>query len=193
MRIQSPLHPYQPKLFSVIILDPSEVYNVLFHLDPKKASGPDNISIRFLKECAAASITTSLTCLFNKSLQRGTIPLEWKLCNVIPIHKKRDKSFVENYRQISLLCVIAKVRERCIHNHLVDHIQRMISLAQHGFPRGKSCTGQLLSVLHRISQNLDSGKQTDILYFDIAKAFDTVDHNLLLNKLSGNIFQWFKN
>ena len=88
--------------------------------------------------------------------------------------------------------------ERCIYNHLVDHIQNMISLAQHGFLRGKSCTGQLLSVLHRISQNLDSGKQTDILYFDIAKAFHTVGHNLLVNKLSqfgltGNILQWFKN
>ena len=157
----------------------------------------DNISIRLLKECAT-SITTSLTCLFNKSLQRGTLPSEWKLSNVIPIHKKGDKSFVENYRPISLLCVIAKVMERCIYNHLVDHIRKMISLAQHGFLRGKSCTGQRLSVLHRISKNLDSGKQTDILYFDIAKAFDTVDHNLLLNKLSqfgltGNILQWFKN
>ena len=101
---------------------------------------------------------------------------------------------MENYRPISLLCVIAKVMERCIYNHLVDHIRKMISLAQHGFLRGKSCTGQLLSVLHRISKNLDSGKQTDILYFDIAKAFDTVDHNLLLNKLSqfgltGNLLQ----
>ena len=91
---------------------------------------------------------------------------------------------MENYRPISLLCVIAKVMERCIYNHLVDHIRKMISLAQHGFQRGKSCTGQLLSVLHRISKNLNSGKQTDILYFDITKAFDTVDHNLLLNKLS---------
>ena len=192
-----PASPISAETISDIILDPSEVYNVLFHLDPKKASGPDNISIRLLKECAT-SITTSLICLFNKSLQRGTLPSEWKLSNVIPIHKKGDKSFVENYRPISLLCVIAKVMERCIYNHLVDHIRKMISLAQHGFLRGKSCTGQLLSVLHRISKNLDSGKQTDILYFDIAKAFDTVDHNLLLNKLSqfgltGNILQWFKN
>ena len=69
--------------------------------------------------------------------------------------------------------------------------------AKHGFLRGKSCTSQLLSVLQRISQNVDLGKQTDILYFDIAKAFDTVDHKLLLNKLSrfgitGNVLNWFK-
>ncbi len=79
----------------------------------------------------------------------------------------------------------------------MSHIQNLHSAAQHGFLRGKSCTSQLLSVLLRISQNLDLGKQTDILYFDIAKAFDTVDHKLLLNKLSrfgitGNILNWFK-
>ena len=145
-----PTSPISAEIISEFILDPSEVYNVLFHLDPNKASGPDNISIRLLKEYAT-SITTSLTCLFNKSLQRGTLPSEWKLSNVIPIHKKGDKSFVENYRPISLLCVIAKVMERCIYNHLVDHIQKMISLAQHGFLRGKSCTGQLLSILPHIS------------------------------------------
>ncbi len=94
------------------------------------------------------------------------------------------------------MCVVAKVLERCVYNRLIDHIQNMISAAQHGFLRGKSCTGQLLSVLHRISENLDLGKQTDILYFDIAKAFDTVDHTLLVNKLrrfglNGNILKWF--
>ena len=94
------------------------------------------------------------------------------------------------------MCVVAKVLERCVYNRLIDHIQNMISAAQHGFLRGKSGTGQLLSVLHRISENLDLGKQTDILYFDIAKAFDTVDHTLLVNKLrrfglNGNILKWF--
>jgi retron-type reverse transcriptase len=84
------------------------------------------------------------------------------------------------------MCVIAKVLERCVYNRLIGHKENMISVAQHGFLRGKSCTGQLISVLHCISQNLDSGKQTDILYFDVAKAFDTVNHNLLLKKLLTN-------
>ena len=95
------------------------------------------------------------------------------------------------------MCVVAKVLERCVYNRLIGHIENMISVAQHGFLRGKSRTGQLISVLHRISQNLDSGKQTDILYFDVAKAFDTVNHNLLLKKLQrfglkDNILTWFK-
>ncbi len=171
------------------------MFNVLYHLDPNKASGPDNIPIRLLKECAS-TIAPSLTCLFNKSLKLGTLPSEWKLSNVIPLHKKGNKSYVENYRPISLMCVVAKVLERCVYNRLIDHIQNMISAAQHGFLRGKTCTSQLLSVLHRISENLDLGKQTDILYFNIAKAFDTVDHTLLVNKLrrfglNGNILKWF--
>ncbi len=96
------------------------------------------------------------------------------------------------------MCVVAKVMERCIYNRLIVHIQNLISDAQHGFVRGKSCTGQLLSVLHRISENLDLGKQTDIVYLVIAKAFDTVDHKLLLKKLcrfglAGNTLKWFSN
>ncbi len=171
------------------------MFNVLYHLDPNKASGPDNIPIRLLKECASA-IAPSLTCLFNKSLKLGTLPSEWKLPNVIPLHKNGNKSYVENYRPISLMCVVAIVLERCVYNRLIDHIQNIISAAQHGFLRGKSCTSQLLSVLHRISENLDMGKQTDILYYGIAKAFDTVDHTLLVNKLrrlgfNGNILKWF--
>ncbi|CAB4025210.1 Hypothetical predicted protein [Paramuricea clavata] len=194
--ISIPTTPVCEETISDIILDPSEVYDVLHCLDPSKASGPDNIPIRLLKECAH-SITPSLTCLFNKSLKHASLPSEWKLSNIIPLHKKGIKSFVENYRPISLMCVVAKVLERCVYNRLIGHIENMISVAQHGFLRGKSCTGQLISVLHRISQNLDSGKQTDILYFDVAKAFDTVNHSLLLKKLQrfglrDNILTWFK-
>ena len=95
------------------------------------------------------------------------------------------------------MCVVAKVLERCMSNRLLPRFENIIHAAQHGFLRGKSCTSQLLSVFHQISQNLDSGKQTDILYLDIAKAFDTVDHKHLLKKLSqyglsGNILNWFK-
>ncbi|CAB4001257.1 Hypothetical predicted protein [Paramuricea clavata] len=178
---------------SVFLTEKVLLFQSPLHL---KASGRDNIPIRLLKECAH-SITPSLTCLFNKSLKQVSLPSEWNLSNIIPLHKKGIKSFVENYRPISLICVVAKGLERCVYNRLIGHIKNMISVAQHGFLRGKSCTGQLISVLHRISQNLDSGEQTDILYFDVAKAFDTVNHNLLLKKLQrfglkANILTRFK-
>ena len=74
------------------------------------------------------------------------------------------------------MCVVAKVLEPCIYNRLIDHLHNMISAAQYGFLKGKFCTTQLLTVLHHIGRNLDLGKQTDVLYFGISKAFDTVDH-----------------
>lgn len=193
----SPLPLLSNETITEIILEPSEVYSALYNLNPSKASGPDKITTRVLKECAS-SITPSLTHLFNKSLNTGNLPTEWKLSDVIPLHKKGDKSYVENYRPISLLCVVSKVLERCIYNRLVERIQAMISDKQYGFMRGKSCAGQLLSVLDHVGKSLDIGQQTDILYLDIAKAFDTVDHKLLLQKLrqfglEGKILNWFSN
>ena len=179
---------------SEITLEPCEVRVVRNNLNPNKASGPDKIPIRLLKECVCG-ITPSLTHLFNKSLLTGDLPTEWKLSNIIPLHKKGDKNCVENYRPISLMCVVGKVLERCIYNRLGDHVRKLISDCQHGFVRGKSCTSQLLFVLYRIAKNLDMGLQTDILYLDIAKAFDTVDHKLL-HKLhqfgiTNKILNWF--
>jgi hypothetical protein len=95
--------PLSEEISSDIVLDLIEVFQVLYNLDPNKASGPDNIAIRLLKECAS-TIVPSLTSLFNKSLQLGILPFEWKLSNIIPLHKKGDKSFVEHYRPISLCC-----------------------------------------------------------------------------------------
>ncbi|CAB4042605.1 RNA-directed DNA polymerase from mobile element jockey, partial [Paramuricea clavata] len=71
----------------------------------------------------------------------------WKLSSIIPLHKKGDKNYVENYQPISFMCVVGKVLEHCIYNRLVEHVRKLISDCQHGFIRGKSCTSQLLSVL----------------------------------------------
>jgi hypothetical protein len=130
------------------------------------------------------------------------LPVRFIQCNSKLEITKFDEETVDAIRGICnknegwIIDVVSQ--ERCVYNRLIGHIENMISVAQHGFLRGKSCTGQLISVLHRISQNLDSGKQTDILYFDVAKAFDTVNHNLLLKKLQrfglkDNILTWFKN
>ena len=104
--------PQLPLLFSVnileITLEPSEVYKVLYNLNPNKASGADKITTRVFKECAS-SITPSLTHLCNKSLNTAKLPTEWKISDVIPLHKRGDKSYLENYRPISLLCVVSKV------------------------------------------------------------------------------------
>ena len=108
-----PVSPLSNETISDITLEPCEVRVVLNNMNPNKASGPDKIPIRLLKECAC-SITPSLTYLFNKSLHTGDLPTEWKLFNIIPLHKNGYKNYVENYRPISLMCVVGKVLERCI-------------------------------------------------------------------------------
>ena len=86
--------------------------------------------------------------------------------------------------------------ERCVCNRLYPHVSQSITSLQHGFIRSRSCSSQLLSVLHSIGEALDKNKQTDILYLDFAKAFDTVDHVILIEKLkwygvTGQLIDWF--
>ena len=91
-----------------------EVQAVLEALDVTKATGSDGIPARLLKETAEV-IAPSLCCLFNKSLNTGTLPDEWKLANVVPVHKKGNAEYTENYRPISLLPIVSKVLERCVY------------------------------------------------------------------------------
>ena len=101
--------------------------------------------------------------------------------NIVPKHKKGDKSQVENYRPISLLSIVSKVLERCILRNIRDHLKQLINDSQHGFTPGKTCTTQLLEVLDYIGSLLDSDKQTDVVYMDMSKAFDKVHHKDLLS------------
>ena len=114
-------------------------------------------------------------------------------------HSQKDsKEPAENYRPISLLPIISKVLERCVFNCPYDHVNSLITPVQHGFLRNRSCVTQLLSVLHTIDRNLHKNIQTDVIYLEFAKAFDTVDHNVLLSKLkaygvSGQLLTWLAN
>ena len=182
---------------SSITLTPEEVYHVLAAIDENKATGPDKIPAKLLKNCAS-SIYLSLCDLFNKSLSLGKLPNEWKLSNIVPILKKGPAQEVSNYRPISLLSLVSKVLERCVYNQLVSHISTQLHHLQFGFLRGKSTTSQLLHVLQDIHQALESRNQVDAVYLDFAKAFDKVSHKLLLTKLHkfgirGGLLSWFEN
>ena len=178
-------------------LSSSDVKDALISLNVTKATGPDKIPARLLRSCAPY-ICTSLCSLFNKSLALGKLPAEWKLSNIVPILKNGPADDISNYRPISLLPLVSKVMERCVYDKIVDHISSKLHKLQHGFLKGKSTTSQLLSVLHEIGNLLDTRVQTDVIYLDFAKAFDRVDHHLLLWKLQrfgicGNLMKWFEN
>ena len=161
---------------------PGSIYYILRNVKPNKAPGPDNISGHVLKNCAN-TLKYPLSQLYNKSYHSGRIPEDWKAANVVPIHKKGPKDSVENYRPVSLTSLIMKVFEKCIRDTLIDLCREQISPSQHGFLPTRSCTTQMVSFTDSLALNLNAKGQTDIIYFDFAKAFDSVNHDVILEKL----------
>ena len=132
-----------------------DVYLILKGTNPSEAAGPDGIDGIILKNCAA-SIAKPLSLLFNISFVTGCIPDEWKLASVVPVHKKGDKGCVDNYRPISLTCLIMKVFERCIHLELYHACESLLDPRQHGFLIGKSCTTQMVPFIDELSLALNN-------------------------------------
>ena len=162
-----------------------EVKCILRKLDPSKATGPDNIPGILLKKCCR-SVAYPLTLIFNKSYKDGYLPCEWKNANVVPIHKKGDKANVENYRPISLTCLCMKVLEKLVRERLYRICLPKVTPFQHGFVPFKSCSTQLIEFNSDLALNLNRGLQTDIIFFDFKKAFDSVSHDVILKKLKIN-------
>ena len=180
---------------SSLVFTEAEVYNALIHLDPTKATGIDGIGPKILKYCAM-SLFRPLCYLFNLSLSSGTVPSEWKIHLITPVYKSADRSCINNYRPISLLCNISKVLESLIHDKIIPHVSTLISPYQFGFLSGRSTVQQLLLFLHHIFDAVSCGHQTDAIYLDLCKAFDSVSHGKLLSKLKefgicGDLWNWF--
>ena len=123
---------------SSIELDPIAKYQALASLDQSKAMGHDNISPKVLKFCASA-LFEPVTYLFQLCLDVGQIPADWKLHVITPLFKSGDRSSISNYRPISLLCIISKVLEKLVFDHIIDFLStNIINHSQFGFLRGKS-------------------------------------------------------
>lgn len=188
-----------PPNLSNLRIPSQTVYEVLSMLKQNKASGPDSISPRMLK-MTAISIAPSLARIFNFSLATGTVPHIWKLANITPLHKKGDKHLVKNFRPISLLSVVGKCLERCIHKVLHSYLLEngLISQLQTAYMPETSTTCQLLDVYHRIIESMDRGMEIRFIFLDISKAFDRVWHKGLLYKLQvagvgGKLLSWLEN
>ena len=159
-----------------------DVFLILKGMNAGKAAGPDNIHGIVLKNCAA-SLAKPLSLLFNTSYNTGCIPAEWKLALVVPVYKEGEKGCVDNYRPISLTCLTMKVFERCIHKELLSKCRQFIDPRQHGFVNNRSCTTQMMPFMDDLAFTLNTISISDIIYFDFAKAFDSVSHDLILQKL----------
>ena len=185
--------PVTPTEFSDVSVE--EVCRLLNNLSTSKATGPDGISARLLKECSDV-LAPSLTALFNKSITLGKVPADWKYANIVPVPKNNKTHIVSNYRPISLLSLVSKALEHVVHNRVLYIVKPLLHDQQHGFRSGKSCITQLLDVVYNIGKALDCGKEMDMIYLDFSKAFDSVPHDKLIFKLSqfgitGPLLDWF--
>ena len=160
----------------------TEVFEALVSLDSNKAMGIDRISPKILKYCANP-LCEPITFLFSQCLRFGYIPLEWRTHCITPIYKSGDKSNVSNYRPISLLCIISKILEKIIYNHTASFLSDYFTKHQFGFLPSRSSLQQLLLYINDLVTAKEASCQVDTIYVDFRKAFDTVSHATLLNKL----------
>ena len=165
-----------------IDFDHRKIRKLLSKINSNKAYGPDGIHGKLLKNCAVG-LSYPLSLLFHSCYNIGTLPREWKLGHVVPIFKKGDKHEVSNYRPISLTCLIVKILERIIKDELLGHTHGLVDDRQHGFLAEKSCATNLVGLCDSLALSLNENIRTDVIYFDFAKAFDSVNHDLVLLKL----------
>ena len=175
-----------------------KIAKVIQNLDPNKAHGHDNISIRMVKICGP-SIYKPLEIIFNQCLETGVFPSEWKKGNIVPIHKKGDKQMLQNYRPVSLLPICGKILERLMFNEMFEFFieNKLISSSQSGFKPGDSCINQLLSITHEIYSSFDEGLEVRSVFLDISKAFDKVWYdgiifNLTQNGMPGDLLNFWR-
>ena len=139
----------------------------------------------------------SLTKLFNLSIGSGCFPTAWKCARVTPIFKSADPALPSNYRPISILPIVSKVLERHVYNLVSNHLalSSPISAFQWGFMPKRSTTSALCTLTHDCLKCLDEGSEISSVFFDLRKAFDSVPHTPLLDKLSAlqlnvHLLQW---
>ena len=168
-----------------ISLDQNKVRKLLLNINSNKASGPDGINIhgKILKNCAN-TLAYPLLLLFKISYHTGSLPKEWKIANVVPIDKKGSKDDIKHFRPISLTSLVMKTFERILKDELLIRTH-LLDCRQHVFLNFKSCTSNMVNFTDKLVLSINDTQtlSTDEIYFDFSKAFDSVNHELILHKL----------
>ena len=173
-------HPTMPDIF----ISNNGLLKLLKNLNPHKATGPDNLPAYFLHNFAE-ELSPFLTFFFQKSIDTGKIPNNWKQAYVVPIFKKGDKHNAINYRPVSLTAICCKILEHILTSNIRKHltINNILNDSQHGFRSKRSCETQLIISIQDIAKSLGNGNQIDCILLDFSKAFDKVPQQRLAQKI----------
>lgn len=178
-------------------VEPKDIISAVTSIN-SKAEGVDKVSVCMIKLCIVYLIPV-ICHIFDFSLMYGTFPQLWKKSLVLPIPKKQNPSELKDYRPVSIICVMAKVFEKIVHQQVSEYLNQfnIINHCQSGFLKGNSTTTALIQVTDDIREAIDQRFLTLLILFDFSKAFDRVQHDLLLAKLkilgfSEHAISWFR-
>ena len=176
-----------------------EICDIISNLKNSNSTGHDNISITLIKSCKI-ELSSILSHVNNQSLSEGIFPDPLKIAKVVPIYKNGNIKCVSNYRPISVLSSLSKITEKLVYIRLEKYIIKNSILHQNqfGFRSKLSTSMALLELVDKLSKSIDDRKLTVGVFIDLAKAFDTVDHRILLSKMEhygirGVALNWFQN
>ena len=193
--------PVTCTLINDFAISDEKILQIIRSLNPNKAHGWDEISVRMIK-LSDVALVVPLKIIFTNCLRSGLFPHIWKHANVVPVHKKNEKNLKGNYRPISLLPIFGKILEKLIYDSLYSHFvsSELLNPNQSGFRPGDSTVNQLISITHTIFKAFDCNPPLDVrsVYLDISKALDRVWHDGLIYKLkrcgvSGNLLALINN
>ena len=176
-KVESEFTAFQPVTIN-------QVYKLLTGLPSNKATGVDKISSKIIK-VASPAIADSLTHIFNQAVTLSSFPDEWKTARVIPLYKNGQRNLAGNYRPISVLPVISKIMEKILYDQLYNYFSKfnLLSDSQCGFRKFHSTATALRDCTSDWYMNLGRKMFKLVVQIDLKKAFDTVDHQILLRKL----------
>ena len=183
------------KSFNSFYIKPTcvnEIIEIASTLKSNKACGPDGISPKVVKQFIHYFV--QLLCdVFNKSFVSGIMPDSLKIAKITPIYKKNDINNIENYRPVALLSIFCKILEKIMHRRLYDFLNKCKILIndQFGFRKDFSTSLSILNLTDYILQELNSGNFCCGVFMDLSKAFDTIDHHILLKKIELLGYSWY--